>query len=649
MWGALWVATSSSWVLWAKSGLEQPLAAMLPLLSTYLLWRAQDAGRLEDGSAMAGAAKSKAGAWPRSQKLGAWSGVVMALGCMTRPEMHLMALLVGFPLLIEAIRFRKLPRVSVLYAATIVAITVPFHAFRYFYFGSLVPNTFYVKTGSGPVWREGLRQLFQMFSFNNIGVLVLFVPFAFLPPRDQQVNRRLYDSPPERRAPRAVWTERKLVLLAISLAFMAYIVKVGVDEMQWFRLYLPAMPFLLILVTVGAQNLCDALFAVSGKRLVQWGSYGLLWAGFGVLCALNFGFTCKEFSGFNGHGDLAGTFHPDMGKFIVRHERPGGLVAFQDVGSTPYHAPDIDFLDFIGLVDGTVARARHSYGLHAFVSTQGNANMAIYDAQMREYFWQRNPEWAILTVYPPPDQESIIAERFDRDPGPGAIGDAYDNNSYQFEIWKDPRFHQRYVHVRTWQRSRGYYLSLFRRKDLWDQTPGEVVLDAPPAEMGGVTASFEGGLELLGSQVTPTDPIERHEVFITTWWRVPGPMPEDTLFFLHVNNASGDKPFQAQLDHPPGDWMYPANRWKPGQIIEDRVLFQLPVGMKVGDYDVNIGVYRRSTGERLKIINPPTLPDGRIKVGSFLSRRFWPVFHQLIPPTDLAVMRKYPDRIVKAR
>jgi len=619
VWGAVWIATNSSWVLWAKSGLEQPLAALLPLTSCWLLWRGQDLAKDQD---------------KKAEKYAIWSGVLMGLGCMTRPEIHLIGMIVGAPLVLEAILKRKLLRTTLFWFGALLLLTAPFHAFRLLYFKSLFPNTFYVKTGThGFVWREGLKQLYEMFSFNDLGVIVLMVPFAFMRKGREEgagTDRLI----------------RKLVMLAISFAFMAYIVKVGVDEMQWFRLYLPAMPFLVILSGLGLMNLADTFSDLisatpSVRTLVGAAGWGIVL----YLSSNNFKFTYKEMGGFNGHADLAGTYHPDLGKFITRHERPGGLVAFQDMGSTPYHAPDVDFLDFIGLVDGTVARTRHKYGLHAFISTEGQSNMRLYDEEMRGYFWRRNPEWAILTVYPPRDMEGRIAEAFEKDPGPNAMMGAYSNNSYQFGIWEDPRFHASYVHVRTWQRSRGYYLSLFRRKDLWDQTPGEVVIDAPPPNLGGVKATFENGLELLGSEVTK-ETLERHEIFVTTWWRVPGPMPKDTLFFIHVNRPG----FQAPLDHPPGDWMYPADRWKPGQIIEDRVLFQLPITMKPNlDYDVHIGVYRKSTGERLKVVGGTSSPDGRLNLGSFHVKRLYPLIHQLIPPTVPSVMRKYPDRILKGR
>ena len=614
-WGAFWIATSSSFVLWAKSGLEQPLAALLPLVGAYLLWTR----------------KSHPGAEVRRLAL---SGFVMGLACMTRPELHLVVAIVGAPLLIDAIRARKIDKPTLAWVGAVLAITIPFHAFRYAYFGSLVPNTFYVKTGTGSqIWREGIKTLHEMFAFNDLGWLAVLAPLAFLK------RTRLVE---------------KLVMTAICLAFMAYIVKVGVDEMQWHRLYLPALPFLVILAACGAQNLLDAVASLVTKQrreLVRVMGAGVGWGAVVIAGYSSFTFTYRELNGFNGHADLAGTFHPDLGKFLVRHERPGALVAFQDMGSTPYHAPDINFLDFIGLVDGTVARARHSHGLHAFIGGDGGSEQLKYDADMREYFYKRSPEWTILTVYTPKGQEQRIAEAFGRDPGEASIGDAFNSNPYQFGLYADARFRQRYVHVRTWQRSIGYYLSLWRRRDLWEQTPREVVLDALPEGVGGVKAKFEGGLEILGSSIDP-EVIERHENFITTWWKLPGPMPADTVFFLHVTKAG----FQAPGDHTPGDSMWPADRWLPGQILEDRYLFQLPPPgdpkaswMSPGDYQVYIGVWRRSSGQRLRVLEGPNDGQDRVLLGTFHVRSMRPLLDQLIPPTRVDKMRAHPERIIDSK
>ncbi|MGD0529246.1 MAG: hypothetical protein ABSE49_29170 [Polyangiaceae bacterium] len=552
LWGAFWLATSPSFVLWAQSGLEQALGALLPIAGALLLWTSRER--------------------PKPEKRYLYAGLILGAACMTRPELHLMAILVGLPLVVDALRRRKVTRAEWLYVAGILAVTVPCHTFRLLYYGSLVPNTFYAKTSSAAsVWHEGLRSLQGMFAFNHTGLLAVVAPLAFASKR-----RRVETA----------------TMAIIAVAFMAYIVMVGVDEMQWHRLYLPALPFLCVLAALGMQNLIEAVLRmlrrdVEGSVPRMFG-YAVGWGAVLIASRANFEFTYKEVNGFNGHGDLAGTFHPDLGKFLVRHERPGGLVAFQDMGSTPYHAPDIDFLDFVGLVDKTVAHARHDMGLHAFVNADDGKKQAVFDAQMRDYFFGRAPEWAILTIYTPRGDEARLAKEFDQDPTGGAFGDHYAGNSFQWGIWDDPRFRERYVPVRTWPRSSSYYLALWRRRDLWDQTPREVVLDAAPPGVGGVKATLAGGLELLGSETT-AQTLEHHEAFVTTWWRLPGAMDKDLYFFVHLVRPGKQIP----SDHVPGDWMYPANRWQAGQTLEDRVLLQLPpFTVTAGTYQVFVGASR---------------------------------------------------------
>jgi hypothetical protein len=606
LWGAMWLATSSSYVLWAKSGLEQPLGTLLPIAGAWILWTARERVR------------------PERRMLAA--GLVMGAGCMTRPELHAMAILVGLPLVVDAVRARRITRAQLLYVAGILAVTVPCHAFRYAYYGSFLPNTFYAKTSSSAlVWREGLRSLGELLAFNHTGYLAVLAPLAFV-----QRRRRLEIA----------------TMALVALAFMAFVVSVGADEMQWYRLYLPALPFLCVLAALGLRNLLEAALRLAARaREHPWAplvAYGVGWAAVLLAARSSFAFTYKEVNGFNGHGDLAGTFHPDLGKFLVRHERPGGLVAFQDMGSTPYHAPDLDFLDFVGLVDRTVAQTRHDMGLHAWVNTDGGRLQSTFEARMRDYFFERNPEWTILTIYTPQAEMKDAADAFERDPTGAAFNNWYRANGFQWGLWDDPRFRQRYVPVRTWPRSAAYYLALWRRRDLWEQKPREVVLDAPPAGLGGVKARFDGGLELLGSDTTPEAP-ERHEMFVTTWWKLPGAMEHDLYFFVHLTRHD----FQLPADHVPGDWMYPADRWQPGEILEDRTLIQLPpFTVTPGTYEVFLGVYRRSTGKRLAVLDGPSDGQDRLRLGTLVVKPLLPLVQQLIPPTRVDVMRAHAERIV---
>jgi len=93
--------------------------------------------------------------------------------------------------------------------------------------------------------------------------------------------------------------------------------------------------------------------------------------------------------------------------------------------------------------------------------------------------------------------------------------------------------------------------------------------------------------------------------------------------------------------------MYPADRWKPGETLEDRVLVQLPpFSITPGSYELWLGAYVRSTGERIPVIDGGTGDAERVRLGSLVVTPLHPMVQQLIPPTRVETMRKYPERIV---
>jgi hypothetical protein len=102
------------------------------------------------------------------------------------------------------------------------------------------------------------------------------------------------------------------------------------------------------------------------------------------------------------------------------------------------------------------------------------------------------------------------------------------------------------------------------------------------------------------------------------------------------------------FDTLPGDWMWPADRWQPGQIIEHRVLFQVPWDMPVGDYKVFMGVYRRKQpGQpRVPIVEGPKDGQHRLELGPLQITPLRPPWDELIPRCDPDVQRKYPERII---
>lgn len=122
-------------------------------------------------------------------------------------------------------------------------------------------------------------------------------------------------------------------------------------------------------------------------------------------------------------------------------------------------------------------------------------------------------------------------------------------------------------------------------------TPTETV-QARPSEVVGAT--FGSSVELLGYDAT----VEASRLTITLYWRDVAPLTVPYTVFVHVAEADGK--VVAQHDGPPHDGSYPTTVWETGEIIRDRHVVDLK-GVAPATYRVLVGLYQRSTGQRLPI------------------------------------------------
>lgn len=595
LWPAIWLASSSSFALWCVGGLEQSLAMLLPFAGALVTWR---------------------GWHESSTKLMAAGGLLLAGACLTRPEGHLFVILIGALVLWGAARgwHQGGRRLLVAWSLPILLVLGPYHIWRIAYFGALLPNTYLVKAVSGrEVYLAGLRLLEDMLRFNLTG-LVIALALLSLAAGGPRVARGF--------------------AAVLSVLFMVYVVKVGSDELMWHRLFLPALPFTAVAAGAGLRFLADGVRKLSGRRL-RWVPYALGWIAVAAGAWSNLSFTFRETRGLGGYAGCSGMNHPDLGKFLTRHSRPGELVAFQDMGATPYFAPDLRFLDFVGLVDRDVARMLQRYGIHPFVGATRARRGGEFCVAYRDYVFERDPEWVVLVPFPFRGQEERVSQEFHAGDAEEVLrrAGAFRNTQWDCQLYSDPRFRERYEHVRTWQRSPVYYLSTFARSDVRERAGAGVVLEGLPEGVEGPRATFANGAELLGAEIDREEVPERHEVFVTTWWRVPGPRSDDELAFIHLVRR-GPPRTRTSLDHPLGDWLWPASRWERGQIVEDRVLVQLPVSLVPGTYDVHVGMFNRRTGDRIEITGGAGEEDHRVHLGTLEVRPMRHLLDPLIPRTD---------------
>ncbi len=437
---ALW-ASSTSVVLWSMGGLEPTFMAVVGgggTLFAMKAWVAEDPGE--------------------ARRHAIASALLLAAAAVCRPDAHAIFLVAAGFVGLRVLLDRRLAPHWLLWAGIFTAIVGPYHVWRYLYFGSLLPNTALVKAAAGPeVWDAGVKYVRSLLGFNvNPAVfgLALLAPLA--------AGRRLVK----------VWG------LLLVVAYLLYLVKIGRDEMKYFRLFLPVYPVALALAADGARNLFEfgARNAGGGARAraVAIGTAALLtWAGV-VVCV---DFTAKK-QDWNSHFvDWSERSFQAMGAYVAERSEPGDVAVFQDMGGAPWRSPDIVWIDTIGILNRFVAQELAAIELNPFMrgakrkTPGGSAAIRGFEKRVREYAFEQDPEWIAFIAYVSKPQRKrrafarrvALAERAGESVEP-VFAPRLRANSHAHGIYKDPRFARDYVFERYWKRNAGYWVVLFRKR-----------------------------------------------------------------------------------------------------------------------------------------------------------------------------------------
>jgi hypothetical protein len=86
---------------------------------------------------------------------------------------------------------------------------------------------------------------------------------------------------------------------------------------------------------------------------------------------------------------------------------------------------------------------------------------------------------------------------------------------------------------------------------------------------------------------------------VTLLWRALAPPPVDYTVFVHLLDANGS--LVAGNDTQPLGGRYPTTIWSAGEHILDIHNLPTPADLPPGQYQLAIGLYQQTTGERLPI------------------------------------------------
>jgi hypothetical protein len=129
-------------------------------------------------------------------------------------------------------------------------------------------------------------------------------------------------------------------------------------------------------------------------------------------------------------------------------------------------------------------------------------------------------------------------------------------------------------------------------------------------QMTPINAHFDSKVELAGYRLT-TDVASPQSGILTTapntalrltlYWRVLAPMETSYTVFTHLLDANGQ--LWAQKDNPPVRGSYPTTEWRVGETIVDKYDIVIPPDVPVGQYELEVGLYDATTGQRLPLLD----------------------------------------------
>lgn len=327
-------------VIWAWGGLETVLFTLFVTI----------------GAWMAVAEWAGSRRWPAS-------GAAFGLAALTRPEGVLFAGLAGLFALYLVLRRTARPATLLSLALPFLLLYLPYSVWRITYYGALLPNTFYVRAGSFVERVQYGLAYTGLFFRSAAATLVLPLVVGVL--LVCLWRRR--------------WEAGLSFLALLAAVYTVYVILVGGDHMRAFRFYAPILP-------LGALLLWRALrraWPEPGRRQA-WAEQCLTAL---VIVLQTVGFAPEFWTArFMDRAGFTGTV---AGQYIAANWPAGSLVALNTAGSTPYYAPDLRFVDMLGVNDAHIAR-RES---RKFLTGQEVASHGKGDGA---YVLSRQPDYIIL-------------------------------------------------------------------------------------------------------------------------------------------------------------------------------------------------------------------------------------------------------------
>ncbi|MBN1212637.1 MAG: hypothetical protein JXA92_08665 [candidate division Zixibacteria bacterium] len=293
----------------------------------------------------------------------------LVLGVFIRPEGALTA---GLLLIVEAVLERRFPRFTFGCTLAALAMSLPMVIFKLFYYGSILPNSFYAKTGFD--WQQlisGLEyagRFLQHYPFYALGLLI---PLIFIKKMSQDI--------------RAIWL--------VTVLYILYVVLVGGDVLKVHRFFIPLLGLLAVL---SVYSVAWVLRKIPFKTQYLLG--GAITLVFMLLsCQLPRAFIKLYHEKEMG---LTGSM-AHLARSIKKSDDRDFSVALSTIGIFGYELVGHRIIDMVGLTDSVIAK----HPQKPFEGLETTWKERKYNA---EYVLKQRPEYIVFSTGTKP---SAPAER----------------------------------------------------------------------------------------------------------------------------------------------------------------------------------------------------------------------------------------------
>ncbi len=296
----LLLGSCATFTTWGVSGMEVPLVALLLLLGVLFYLRAES----EPGSVALTA-----------------SGTLSVLAAMARPDAGLLFAVLLADRLWQRLRHGRGGWLR--FALPFAVLYLPYFAWRFAYYGWLLPNTFYAKVGSSSA--QLVRGLDYFTRWSGVSLLLVSLVVAGV----------LAGGPLARRYGRVQ------VIPAFLGVYVLYVVAVGGDGMPAFRFFGPVTPLVCVFAAM-------ALVAMAPGR-------AKLVAVTSLAVALNLWQLVHHVEMRSRVlGDNVARRGEVAGRWLRQHADPHAVIATNTAGTIPFYS-GLRTIDMLGMNDSHIA------------------------------------------------------------------------------------------------------------------------------------------------------------------------------------------------------------------------------------------------------------------------------------------------------